>query len=133
MTELATPNTGPNDKGRFCPTCGGADIVASELAGGDASCSICDWKGKVEELATFHFSHDMGSAEQVFQNFFLDVRAIFSSQRLTEIGKVLLKWGFLDLPIDKKLFARYIGAMAKAMTKAIFDTRKEVEKERHTT
>lgn len=133
MGELSTPTAGPNDKGRFCPTCGGADVVASELAGGEGYCNICGWKGRVDELVTFHFSHDMGSTEQVFQNFFLDIRGIFSHELLEKVGTVLMKWGFLDMPIDCKLFARYVGAVAKAMTKAIFEVRKEVEKEKHKT
>jgi hypothetical protein len=128
---MNTPTQGPNDKSRFCPTCGGADVEVSQLAGGGASCNICGWSGKVEELLTFHFSHNLGSPEQVFQSFFLDLRGVVSQRFLEQIGKLLIKWGFIDLPIDRKLFARYVGGMCKGIVKGIFDTRKEIEKEKH--
>jgi hypothetical protein len=118
------------DKGLFCPACGGADVKASALAGGDASCNICNWTGKVEELATFHFSHDMGNQEQVFAHFFNDMRNLFSTAVAQGIGAVLLKWGFIDQPIDKKVFARYIGGIAQATVKSVLETRQALEKER---
>src|SRR5581483_8723434 len=84
-------NTQTNDKARFCPACGGADVKASPLAGGDASCNICNWKGKVEELATFHFSHDMGGQEETFKHFFNDMRAFLSMETLAiGLGAVLM-------------------------------------------
>lgn len=126
----------PNDKARFCATCGGADITTSALAGGEASCNICGWKGAVEELATFHFSHDLGSPEEVFKHFFLDIRKLLGVLA-TPLAITLVKWGFLEQPtaataaVVQKDLARYVAGIAKAIAESVTKTRADIEKERH--
>jgi len=122
---------GPNDKASFCPACGCADVTTSTLAGGEASCNVCGWKGRVEDLAVFHFSHEMGSAEEVFRNFFLDVRSLITKSSAQQIGQLLLKWGFIDAPVDRKVFARYLGGIAQGIAKGVFETRQAIEKEKN--
>ncbi len=132
------PNHQPTAQGYFCPACGGADVTTSSLAGGAANCNICSWVGKVEDLATFRFSHDGGTPEEVFQRFFIDVRKLLAQQQFaTAVGFLLIKWGFLDQPDPKtaeafgKVLARYVGEAAKAIVKSIADTRAAIEKEKH--
>jgi hypothetical protein len=134
---IGNDNSGrPNDKSRFCAACGGADVLASELAGGDASCNICGWKGTVEELATFHFNHNMGSPEEVFHRFFMDIRKLLGAMA-APIGVVLIKWGFIEQPtaenatVIQKELARYVAGIGKAIAESITKTRADIEKERH--
>lgn len=130
------PNHNPTDKAWFCPACGSSDITASSLAGGDASCNTCTWKGAVTDLPTFHFTHDMGTPEEVFTAFFRDVRKLLGSSFATQIGHMLIKWGFLDAPDPKnhqqvvKTLSRYVGAITKAAVYAIVAERQAMEKEK---
>jgi hypothetical protein len=133
----ANPNNQPTDKGWFCPTCGAADVTASGLAGGAAKCNVCTWTGRVEELATFRFTHDMGSPEEVFSAFFKDMRNVLTQQFAVAVGQLLIKWGFMDAP-DKKnnaqvvrTLARYMGAVSQAVCKAIIAERQAIEREKH--
>jgi hypothetical protein len=132
------PNQQPNAQAWFCPSCGGADVTASSLSGGDARCNICSWSGRVEDLPTFRFSHDGGTPEEVFQRFFIDVRKLIAQQQFaTAIGFLLIKWGFLDQPDPRtaaafgKVLARYVVEAAKAIVQSIADTRAAIEKEKH--
>ena len=133
----ANPNNQPMDKGYFCPTCGCADVTASDLAGGAAKCNICTWTGKVEELATFRFTHDMGSTEEVFKAFFTDMRKVLARDFATAIGLLLIKWGFMDSPDPKnhdqivRVLNRYMGAVAQAICKSIVAERQKMEREKH--
>ena len=130
------PNHATQDKAYFCPACGASDVTASALAGGNANCNICTWKGAVEELPTFHFTHDMGTPEEVFRAFFVDVRKLLSQQFAVAFGQVLIKWGFLDAPDARnatkvtKMLSRYMGAVAKAVANAIVTERQAMEKEK---
>jgi hypothetical protein len=125
------------DVARFCPACGSADVVTSTLAGGDAACNVCSWKGQVEDLHAFRFSHDLGTPEEVFRLFFLDIRKLLSRQFATEIGRLLIKWGFMDAPTAKNAalvqahLARYVGSIGRAIAESVVQTRAEIEKERH--
>jgi hypothetical protein len=132
------PNNQPNDKGWFCPSCGGAAVEASTLAGGNAKCNVCSWTGKTEDLATFHFSHDGGTPEEVFHRFFMDIRKLLSRPEVgVQIGLLLIKWGFLNQPDKKshddfkKDLSRYIGHISKSVVESISKTRADIEKERH--
>ena len=125
------------DKAWFCSTCGSADVSASELAGGEATCNVCGWKGKVDDLATFRFSHGMNSPDEVFRMFFLDVRKMLAAGLAQDIGQMLIKWGFLETPSPKnavavqRRLARYIAAIAKGIVDSIVRTRAEIEREQH--
>ena len=133
----SNPNSRPTDKGWFCPTCGAADVTASALSGGGAKCNVCTWAGKVEELATFHFTHDMGTPEEVFRAFFMDMRKVMAQHFSVVMGQMLIKWGFMDAP-DKKnheqvqrTMARYMGAISQAVCKAVVTERQAIEREKH--
>lgn len=133
----ANPNNTPNAKAWFCPTCGGADVTASSLAGGDATCNICGWKGPVEGLAVFHFNQDMGSQEQILRNIFMDLRKMMGVAFAQQLGTVLMKWGFMDVPDGSnqaatvKLLSRYTAAAARGILKGVIEERGTIEKEKH--
>lgn len=132
----ANPNNQPTDKGWFCAACGSADVTASALAGGAAKCNVCTWVGKVEELATFFFTHDMGTPQEVFKAFFMDMRKVMAKQFATVMGQMLIKWGFMDAPDSKnmkqvqRILARYMGAISQAVCKAIVAERQAIEREK---
>lgn len=133
------PNHAPTDKAWFCPACGSSDVTASALAGGGASCNTCVWKGSVEELPTFFFTHDMGTPEEVFRAFFIDTRKLLGQHFATQMGHLLIKWGFLDAPDGSdgknhellvKMLSRYVGAIAKAVVTAVVAERQAMEREK---
>jgi len=132
----ANPNSSTDSRAYFCPACGSANVNASSLAGGSANCNICTWKGTVEELPTFVFQHDLGGPEEVFRTFFLDIRKLLGQHFATQIGHLLIKWGFLDAPTPEnqqrviKTLSRYVAAITKAAVVAIVEERKAMEKEK---
>jgi hypothetical protein len=119
----------PNDKAHFCPRCASASIVVSQLVGSDARCEICGWTGPSHELATFHFSHDFSSPDAVANAFFLDIRQLLSVNMCVSLGRLLMKWGFLD-SLQPQILARYVAAVAKAIATALIQERQQVEKEK---
>lgn len=132
----ANPNSAGTDRAYFCPACGSADVNVSALAGGNAKCNICSWSGSVEELPAFVFQHDLGGPEEVFRSFFLDMRKLLGQHFATQIGHMLIKWGFLDTPTPEnqqrvvKTLGRYVAAITKAAVVAIVEERRAMEKEK---
>ena len=129
-------NVPVNDIAYFCPECGSAKITASTLAGGAASCGVCTWQGSTTDLLTYTFQHALGSQDEIVRQFLLDARTVISKSFAIQIGSLLVRWGFVDDPtpsnvkaVNKQL-ARYVGAIATAVVKAVFETRGKVEKER---
>lgn len=131
----ANPNVSQTDRAYFCPACGSANVDGSSLAGGSAKCNVCSWSGSVEEMPAFAFQHESGTPDEIFRSFFLDVRKAFGQHIATQIGHLLIKWGFLDAPGPAnqqrviKTLARYVAAITKAAVVAIVEERKAIEKE----
>ncbi len=118
------------DKAYFCAACGSALVDASSFIGGEASCGVCDWHGKVEDLAVVPFSQEVGSPEEVLRQLFIDIRGLFSKAISPDLIRLLLKWGFLNQPINRQEVARYFGGIAKSVAQGIVATRAEIEKEK---
>jgi hypothetical protein len=91
----------------------------------------------VEELATFRFTHDMGSPEEVFKAFFLDMRKVLTRDFAQAVGQLLIKWGFMEVPTKKnhaeivRTLSRYMGSVSQAVCKAIVAERQKIEREKH--
>ena len=126
----------PISVGYFCPACGSASVTTQPLVGTGA-CELCPWKGRIEELAAFPFSQDLGSPEDVSRAFFLDARQLLGQHLATPLARFLVKWGFVDEPTPrtaarlKRELAQYVGACASALVKTIIEVRQRLEKERH--
>jgi hypothetical protein len=118
------------DKAYFCQCCGSALVDASSFAGGEASCNVCGWAGKVEELATVPFSQEVGSPDEVLRQLFIDIRGLFAKNISPDLIRLLLKWGFLGNPINKQHVARYFGGIARSIAQGIIETRAQLEKEK---
>lgn len=116
-------------KAMFCPQCGAAALDRN-LVGGSASCQVCDWSGHDYELAVLPFQHGFGGDEELSRAFFLDMRKLFGEKFAVEIGRVLVRWGFLPVT-DARLLARYLSAAARAVVISVFEERTKLEKELH--
>jgi hypothetical protein len=118
----------------FCPKCGSPSLEISQLAGGDASCKACKWKGQREDLAAMPIQHTMGSPEQILSAFTGEMMTMLAKFAATPIISMLNKWGFLSDANDqenlKKLAARYMKSIGIAATKAVFEERETIEKEK---
>lgn len=122
---MANPNPRlTQDVAYFCPQCGTPALERSALAGGEAACKACPWKGKTDELDAVPFSHDFANGEEGFARFVSDVTNTFVQHAGREIGSVLLKWGFFTstelIPQEMPVYGRAIGA---AVVKAILEVR----------
>ena len=111
----------------FCPKCGSAFVERAALS---ASCKVCDWKGEARALAHLDFEHGFGTDEELDHAFFLDVRRLLGEMFAVEIGRFLLRWGFLP-SLEGKFLARYVSAAAKGVVRAVFEERAQIEKEIH--
>lgn len=120
------------NKAYFCQACSSALVNASSFIGGEASCGVCGWRGKVEELAVVPFSQENGSPEEVVRQLMVEVRGLFAKNITPDIIRMLMKWGFLSNPIDKQEVARYFGGIAGSIARGIIETRTQLEKEKGT-
>lgn len=118
------------DTAFFCPACGTSSIKASNLAGGDASCTICEWKGTREELLNIPFEHSFDSQEEMLKRFVNQLASALAKTSAFEVGKVLTQWGFLDEKNLTEELKIYIKVMAIAATKAAVETRQQLERVR---
>jgi hypothetical protein len=114
----------------FCPTCGGASLDFSELAGG-ASCRTCGWKGHLHERVAYPFKHDFLSGESSIHQLVSDMRVVVAASSKLYIT-LLLKWGFLTKgPGLEKAAARYLAAVVRATLTAFIEERDRIEQEKH--
>lgn len=117
------------DKALFCAHCGSAMVEAS-IVSGVASCGICGWSGKVDELVAVPFNQKIGSPEEVLRQLSLEIRQLLSKSTATEFVRLLIKWGFIGQQIDKNEVARYFGVVAKGIATGLIEARQEIERER---
>jgi hypothetical protein len=119
------------DKAYFCPECGSPSLDISVLAGGKSTCKSCEWVGTNEDLAALPIQHDFDSKDDITMSLVNDLRKIYAGDYCIPIGRFLMKWGFLSSPIDTKLFAKYLTAVAQGTFRAIVETRERIERETH--
>ncbi len=122
-----TPKAPPGEA-HFCAKCGSPAVDFSTLAGGEASCRSCGWKGVREDLLLHTFSHAFSSEEEVLQAFTADIRTL-----MTEMGPkfvhLLLRWGFIG-KVDPKIVLPYFRAVGVAIATTTLKVRDELAKEK---
>jgi hypothetical protein len=121
---------------RLCPDCGSLSVEFSALEGGDASCKVCSWSGRKDDLFVMPVSHDLGSNEEVLIGMYNSWREVFAKFTV-DIARFLLSWGFLTATVedgkhvlDKRKMARYVSAAASAALASIIEERQKLEKEK---
>ncbi len=121
---------------RLCPDCGSLSVEFSALEGGDASCKVCSWSGRKDDLFVMPVNHDLGSSEEVLIGMYNSWREVFGKATV-DIARFLLSWGFLTATtedgkhtIDKVKMARYLSAAAASALGAILEERQKIEKEK---
>lgn len=122
---------------RVCAECGSASVDYSHLVGGDASCRVCSWSGRREDLVVIPVRQEgLSDDNQVFMTMYQDFRKIFRDSALP-FTRFLVKWGFVDavkrgekLNIQKpEHVVRYINAIFQASMKSLLETRETLDKE----
>ncbi len=124
----------PSSSIKICPQCGSSAVDFSSLHGGDASCRGCAWKGTSTDLFEVPVPQDgVVWAHTVFN----EVRNLFSGELGIPYLKFLLRWGFIEGDpakiagtVDRKVFARYLAAIGRAVFVALLETRSALEVER---
>lgn len=121
---------------KLCPQCGSPGVDYSTLANGAAQCKGCRWQGKVEELLALPGSDEVNT-EASLTGMLNDVRKLLSGELGLPYLRFLTKWGFLQgsaanaaATIDRKAFARYLAAIARAIMSAVIMERARAEADR---
>jgi len=127
--------TGRPDALQVCPQCTSTMIETNSVSllgtgvAGDATCLSCGWKGKVNELASVPFNNPFGDQQGSVEAFGREMLLSIVQQCAEPIGRVLIRWGFLDgKNIDKRLFVQYLTAISKAAVMAVIELRVKQEK-----
>lgn len=133
MTQLQN-----EDGVRFCPQCSSPSVDYSVLAGGDAVCRACDWKGTSDALLIVPLKHDFVNGEEVLVRMMGDLRGLLAGEAGVPYLKFLLKWGFVEADqhniagtLDRKMFSRYLAVIGQAIMTALLNERTKIDLEKH--
>ncbi len=133
MSIIEPAQTGDNNL-YCCPDCGSPSLEYSLLAGGTATCTACTWSGSKDRLLVIPV--EMRGKEETFAAMRNDLRNTFG-RASTDLGRFLVKWGFLDatqgrdgIKVNPRQLARYMTIIAKETFIAILAERKKIEEER---
>lgn len=114
----------------FCPQCGSARVDVSVLVGGKCQCRTCEWSGTSDDL--FYYQRDVSGAVGIdaVTRYSYDVRNTIARETHEPIGKLLLRWGFIDEKVDPHELGRYLNAIARVTAIAIVETRDQIAAEK---
>ncbi len=117
-----------------CPQCNSPALDVPQLVGSRAQCRKCGWKGPVQDLVGVAMDIQGGlggdSQEELTRQYMTDVRNTIAKDCALPIGRLLVKYGFVDSEnIDKKVMAAYLVAVARAVAVTLLETRDKIETE----
>jgi len=117
-------------KSYFCPSCNSPLVNLPALAGGEASCQKCTWKGPNTELLGYEFKTGFDNAEEILHAFARDIRLLMAQNESgLKMGQLIIKWGLVQ-NVDVPTLSRYVGNVARAIAVSVLETRKDIEKEK---
>lgn len=118
----------------FCPECQSPSVTilgtSLTLAKRVAACGACGWGGTEDKLAQSTFKHEFKSDDEIAQAMMVDLRNLLAKTSATTYGAFLIKWGFMDQPMQAAQLGRYMMEIAKATAKAVIETRKAMAEEK---
>jgi hypothetical protein len=121
----------------FCPKCQTpidlgqlGTVVLVGNAATPVRCAACDWHGDLRQVLQTSFKHEFKSDDEIFAAMMVDLRNILAKNAATTYGRWLLKWGFLDQPVQSAQLGLYIMEIAKAVTTAVIQVRKAMVEEK---
>jgi ribosomal protein L37AE/L43A len=119
-------------KAFLCPQCSSPTVDTPVLVGGAYKCTSCGWEG--EDPILIPFGNPYGSEETTFKAFTEEFLKEFAKTSALPLGKILVKWGFVERDHNgkphTKVLARYIKAMAEGMITALLRECRAVEEEK---
>lgn len=121
----------------FCPECGSASIAKAVAAGvaidlganTQYKCGSCSWEGPKSEVIAVPFSHAFGDDEGIIQAMMGDLRKVMAKTFAPTFLPFLLKWGFMEQPVDVKSATRWIAVVAHGVLTSVLEERKRVAEE----
>ena len=117
----------PQDEVYVCPQCQSPALDLGNI-GDDVRCRKCGWGGKVKDTIAAPFQNPFSSQQQATEQFVKDIGMWVVETGAIELGRVLIKWGFMDRKNpDPKVLGRYATAIAKAVAIAILREREAIE------
>lgn len=121
----------------LCATCGSLSLELPALIDGIATCNGCGWKGPTRDLVVQSFQHTQGGDEELVRTFMREFRLTLARDFSRPLGVLLYKWGFLgeseqdgQKVVNPEHLKKYLTGVFHAGTRAIIETRAELEKER---
>ena len=133
MAELTTGKQ-YTDVVHFCPACGSPSLEMDDslLVAVDSACSCkaCSWEGKRSDLIATPIIHEFASSEETIKAMMGDLRTLLARNFVETFGRFLVKWGFLDRPINVQQLGRYTVAVATSVIQAVLEERQRSEKEK---
>lgn len=119
----------------LCPSCGSAlvEIDQSNLLVGEpptCRCKSCSFVGSQDQFVGVDFHHEFkGGREEMTAVLMEDIKIILAKTFSVSFGSFLLKWGFVQHPINAKQLGRYVAAVAKATLTAVIQEREAIARE----
>lgn len=119
-------------KAFICPQCSSPTVDTPALVGGVYSCTSCGWSG--EDPILIPFGNPYGNEDATFSAFTAEFLGEFAKTSALALGKLLVKWGFVEQDAQGKpstrILARHIKAMAGGMVTALLQECRAVEEEK---
>lgn len=107
----------------ICPKCGSAAVDIPLVLGGSCRCRACNFTGERTDFPGATVDAPFGGVDTLFDQFAMDVRDAVSKDMAVPLGRILVKYGFMNNPPQVQEMSMYLSAIAKSLAKAMIETR----------